>query len=106
MKEDERGELLVAFRLGLRCAQSVLNCRDDVATEALKLLLEVAAGRQTMLDSPRGMTDEDAGENATKAVAGLLEASASLRTEQQVARRIVGLESGEAAESDDSEAPA
>lgn len=105
MTESERGELLVAFRLGLSCAQSVLNCRDDVSTEALKLLFEVAAGRQTMVDAPVGMTDEDAGENATKAVARLLQASAGLRTERQVARKIVGLEPSESVEGDDSDTP-
>ena len=105
MQGNERGDLLVAFTLGMRCAQSVLNCRDDVAAEALKLLLEVAAGRQAMLDVPRGMTDEDAGEIAMKEVARLLQVSASLRTERQIACKIVGLEPSESV-GEDSDTPA
>jgi hypothetical protein len=106
MENSERGDLVVAFTLGMRCAQTVLNCRDDVTVEAIKLLSEVAAGRETMLETPRGMTDEDAGKDATKAVSRLLRASASLRRELQIAQKIVGLELGESAKDDNSDTPA
>jgi hypothetical protein len=95
MSEDEASSLLVAFTLGVRCAKAALNCRDDVVAESLKLLTEVAAGRQTMLDSPGGMTDEDAAADATDAVAQLLRKSGSLRTERMIARKIIGLDSDE-----------